>query len=265
MGRDVPDVALSMDAVDLVRDRRPILRGLAWTVRGGERWAVLGANGSGKTSLLQLASTYAMPSRGTVHVLGARVGRVDVRELRTRIGYSSAPLQRALDPRLHVLAAVAAGKYAMLTRWREVYDDGDCERAVELLHEVGLSGLEERRVHTLSEGETQRLHLARSLMNRPELLLLDEVAAGLDIGAREQLVELLGGLGTRDHVRAVVLVTHHIEEIPPGFTHALLLRGGRILAAGAIDDTLTSTTLSECFGVPLVVTRQDGRFSCRGG
>lgn len=252
-----------MAGVHLVRDRTPILRALQWTVHAGERWVVLGQNGSGKTSLLQLASTYAMPSRGTVHVLGAQVGRVDVRELRTHIGYSSPPLQRAVDPRLPVLTAVAAGKYAMLTRWREVYDDADWDRATALLREMGLTGFGDRRLHTLSEGETQRLHLARSLMNRPELLLLDEVAAGLDIGAREQLVQLLGALHTRDHVRAVVLVTHHVEEIPPNFTHALLLREGRILAAGAIDRTLTSATLSECFGVPLVLTRPENRFSCR--
>lgn len=258
-----PSPVLSMDGVRLQRDRQRVLQDVQWTVHEGQRWVVLGENGSGKTSLLQLASTYERPSRGRIQVLGQTIGKVDVRDLRGRIGYSAAPLQRRLDPRINALTAVATGKHAMLTHWRETYAAADWDLAAKLLHEVGLGGFEDRRIATLSEGETQRLHLARSLMGRPELLLLDEVAAGLDIGAREQLVQMLEDLDSLNHVRGVVLVTHHLEEVPSSFTHALLLRGGRVIASGQIKTVLTSAALSECFGVPLTVIRHHGRFSAR--
>lgn len=252
---------VSLRGVAVTRGDRQILRDVDWTVRDGERWIVLGENGSGKTTLLQIVSTYLWPSRGTVHVLGHRLGRVDVRELRKRIGYSSAPLQRMLDVRLSVLVAVATGRHATLSRWRESYEDTDWDRARKLLHQVGLEDLADDRVEVLSEGERQRMHLARSLMARPQLLLLDEPNAGLDVGAREQLVRRLAKLDLDEGLRAIVLVTHHVEEIPPSFTHVALLRDGRLLLAGPIEDVLTGEALSACFDLPLSLHRRGGRYA----
>ena len=252
---------VSLRGVGVIREDRAILADVDWTVGDGERWVVLGENGSGKTTLLQIVSTYLWPSMGTVHVLGHRLGRVDVRELRKHIGYSSAPLQRMLDVRLPVLVAVATGRHATLSRWRESYDDHDWDRARKLLHQVGLEDHADHRVEVLSEGERQRLHLARSLMGRPQLLLLDEPNAGLDVGAREHLVRRLTKLDLDEGLRAVVLVTHHVEEIPPSFTHVALVRDGRVFAAGPIDDVLTGEALSACFDLPLALHRRGGRFA----
>lgn len=253
-------VALALQGVQVVREGRPILQDIEWTVRAGERWVIMGMNGSGKTTLMQIASTYLQPTGGHVEVLGQEIGRVDVRQLRKRIGYSSAPLQRQLNRRLSVLAAVATGKHAALMHWKETFEQADWERARRLLREVGLERWEDRRVDNLSEGERQRLHLARSLMAQPELLLLDEPTAGLDVGAREQLVRRLTELDGADGLVAAVLVTHHVEEIPSSFTHVALMRGGRVLAAGPIETELTSASLSRCFDVPLELERLRGRF-----
>jgi iron complex transport system ATP-binding protein len=255
------DAVVALEGVAVVRDGRAILQDVDWTVRDGERWVVLGANGSGKTTLLQIVSTYLWPTRGTVHVLGERIGRVDVRRLRERIGYSSAPLQRMLDQRLPALSAVATGRHATLSRWREHYDETDWERARALLEQVGLGAFAEHRVEQLSEGERQRLHLARSLMARPALLLLDEPTAGLDVGAREGLVRRLTSVDLHDGLRAIVLVTHHVEEIPSAFTHVALLREGQLLRAGPITTTLTSESLSACFDLPLTLHCRGGRYA----
>lgn len=240
-----------------------LLDGVDWRVHRGERWVVIGPNGGGKTTLLQLASTYRFPSRGTVHVLGHRLGRVDVRELRRGIGYASAELERILDQRLTAHEAVVSALTATLVRWRADHGAVTHARASALLARLGVGDLGDRRLSTLSEGERRRVQIARSLMARPDLLLLDEPAAGLDIAGREQLVTVLGGLAADHEPGAIVFVTHHVEEIPTGFSHALLLAGGAIVAAGPLEVTLTPTTLSRCVGMAVDVARSDGRYTAR--
>lgn len=256
---------LALDSVTLTRSGRAIVGDVSWTVEDGERWVVLGPNGAGKSSLLALASTFELPSRGLVHVLGHRIGRVDVRELRPRIGYASDTLARMLAPEATAQETVVTAKLGALRAWRggpaRVYDDEDHARAAALLEELGVGDLAARTVGQLSQGERQRVQLARTLMAEPELLLLDEPAAGLDLAGRELLVRRLTGLRPGGRLRAVVLVTHHLEEVPPGFTHALLLRAGRVVAAGPLDDVLRDGPVSDCFGLPISVSRRDGRHS----
>jgi iron complex transport system ATP-binding protein len=236
-----------------------------WTVNAGERWVVLGPNGAGKSTLARLVAAYGFPARGTVRVLGERFGRVDLRDLRRRIGYTGAPLARLLRPELTALEAVVTARPAVLAMFRQAIPDADWERGRALLDGWGAGGdLTGRRVADLSEGERQRVLLARALMADPELLVLDEPTAGLDMGGRERLVSELAGLAQGGRLEAVLLVTHHVEEIPPGFTHALLLRGGAVTAAGPLDEVVTADALSETFGVPLTVTREDGRWWARG-
>lgn len=255
---------LQFTQVSLIRGDRKVLAGIDWRVRPGERWAVLGPNGAGKTSLLEVASTYEIPSRGAVEVLDERVGRVDLRELRKRIGYAGALLARRMRPELTAFEAVVTGPRAMLTTFRQSFGREEAHRATALLDELGLSDLADRRVHRLSEGERQRVQLARVLMTDPELLLLDEPTAGLDIAGREQLLARLDTMPA-GRPRATVLVTHHLEEIPASASHVLLLAGGRVRAAGPIEDTLTSAALSDCAGLDLVVDRAGGRWSARRG
>ena len=256
-------VSLRFDAVDLVRDGVSVLSAVDWVVQDGERWVVLGPNGSGKTSLLQLASGYQHPSRGTVEVLGLRLGRVDVRDLRTRLALTSAALANILRPGVRAIEVVMAGKHAALETWWNHYDDGDRARADALLAAAGFADIAERRWSQLSEGERQQVLLARALMGQPELVLLDEPNAGLDLAARERLLSRLAQLAADDRVPTMVLVTHHVEEIPPGYTHALLLRGGEVVAAGPVDDVLTASALSDTFGLSLALDRAGGRFSAR--
>ena len=240
-----------------------LLDGVDWCVGRGERWVVIGPNGAGKSTLLQLASTYRFPSRGTVHVLGHRLGRVDVRELRRGIGYASAELGRMLDHRLTAHEAVVGALTATLVRWRAEHGDAAHRRASALLARLGVGDLEWRCLTTLSEGERRRVQIARALMAQPDLLLLDEPAAGLDIAGREQLVRVLAGLAADDEPGAIVFVTHHVEEIPAGFTHVLLLAGGAVVAAGPLATTLTARTLSRCVGMDLTVDHADGRWMAR--
>ncbi len=254
------DVVLALSGVDLIRGERAILRGVDWCVRRDERWAVLGPNGSGKTTLCRLACLYLHPSRGTIEVLGERLGRTDVRELRRRLGITSAALADMLRPALRVEDVVVTGKHAALAPWWHAYSAADRARACELLQRFGCRALADAGFGTLSSGERQRVLLARTLMNDPALWLLDEPTAGLDLGGREQLVALLGAVAADPAAPATVLVTHHVEEIPRGFTHALLLRSGGVHAAGPIDDTLTAESLSTCFGVPIELERRAGRW-----
>lgn len=249
-----------MEGVRLVRDGKLILDGIDWTVDEGDRWVVLGPNGAGKSSLLELASTYEVPSRGRIAVLGHRIGGSDLRALRRSIGYAGAPLARRIRRDLTAMDAVLTGPRAMLTTFRQTFDADELARAKALLAELDLDALGDRLVSLLSEGERQRVQLARVLMTEPDLLLLDEPTAGLDIAGREQLVARLGRPGGP---RATVLVTHHLEEVPVGTTHALLLRGGRVLASGSIGETVTSATLSACFRMPLEVGSQAGRWWAR--
>ncbi len=255
------DLVVRMAGVTVRRGDTTLLDGVDWAVELDERWVVLGPNGAGKTTLLRLASADLHPSTGVVEILGERLGRVDVFELRTRIGLSSAALGLRVPADELVRDVVISAGYAVIGRWRESYDPADTARADELLGALGLRGLAGRAFGTLSEGERKRALIARSLMTDPELLLLDEPAAGLDLGGREDLVARLSGLANDPDAPASVLVTHHVEEIPPGYSHGLLLREGRVVAAGLLDDVLTDENLSVTFGLPLAVQRRRGRYT----
>ena len=228
-----------------------------------ERWVVLGPNGAGKTTLLQIASAQLFPTQGSVDVLEERLGSVDVFELRPRIGLTSAALAERIPRHETVHDVVVSAAYGVLGRWREIYDELDHDRAESLLRELGAKHLAPRTFGTLSEGERKRVQIARALMSDPELLLLDEPAAGLDLGGREDLVSTLSMLAYDPDSPATVLVSHHVEEIPPGFTHALMLRQGRVVAAGLLDQTITEQNLSATFGMPLTVSHDEGRWAAR--
>ncbi len=251
---------LALRDATLVRDGRAIVEGVTWTVREGERWVVLGPNGSGKTSLIRLASMNAHPSSGTVTVPGERLGTTDVRVLRRRIGLASAALADVLRADLSAREVVMTARYAALEPWWHHYTDAERARAAELLERTGAGPLADRRLGTLSSGERQRVALARTLMAEPDLVLLDEPTAGLDLVGREDLVSRLGALAADPTTPPTVLVTHHTEEIPPRFTHGLLLRGGRVQAAGPLADVLTADALSYCFGLPLGLEHRHGRW-----
>jgi iron complex transport system ATP-binding protein len=261
----VPDVdtVIALDRVSVIRGGNHLLRGLSWQVELDERWVILGPNGAGKTTLLNLASARLHPSRGTAYVLGERLGRTDVNELRTRIGLTSAKLADSLPPEERVIDAVVTAAWSVVGRWRESYDPMDTARARALLDQLGMGALTERTFGTLSEGERKRVQIARALMTDPELMLLDEPAAGLDLGGREDLVARLAELAQDPDAPALVLVTHHVEEIPPGFTHAMLLREGTVVASGLLGETLTADNLSKTFGMPLVVQRSGDRYAAR--
>ena len=254
---------VEIQGVDVVRGEAHLLRGVDWTVRADERWVLLGPNGAGKTTLLQLASAQMHPTRGTVSILGETLGAVDVFELRTRIGLTSAALAQRIDPSERVGDIVVSAGYAVVGRWRERYDVHDLTRAAMLMQHWGVARMAHRPFGTLSEGERKRAQIARALMTDPELLLLDEPGAGLDLGGREDLVTRLSELARDAAAPAQVLVTHHVEEIPPGYTHALLLRSGQVVAAGPIEEVLTAPQLSDAFGVPLEIQRERGRYSAR--
>lgn len=254
------DLVVDMSGVRVVRGGFALLDGVDWQVRESQRWVVVGPNGAGKTTLLRVAAAMLHPTAGAVGLLGETVGRYPVHELRQRIGLASLAVQEALSPHERVLDTVLTAAYARLGRWTEDYDPEDVDRARALLGGMGVAGLAEHRVGTLSEGERKRVLVARALMVDPELLLLDEPAAGLDLGAREQLVATLDDLAADPTAPTMVLVTHHVEEIPPGITHALLLRHGRVVAQGPVGQTLTGPLLTACFGIPLQVEHRDGRW-----
>jgi iron complex transport system ATP-binding protein len=240
-----------------------VLHDIEWAVSRADRWVVLGPNGAGKTSLFQLAGAYEHPSKGTVDVLGARLGRVDVRVLRERIGMASGSLVRLLRPGITALDAVLSGRHAALETWWHEYTAEERARARSLLEAAGFGHTADRPFGVLSEGERQQVQLARMLMGNPELLLLDEPAAGLDVAGRERLVGRLAALAADSATAPIVFVTHHVEEIPPSFTHVLLLQAGRVVATGPLAETLTADALSEAFGLPLRLRHEEGRWSCR--
>jgi iron complex transport system ATP-binding protein len=252
--------ALQLANVTRVVDERPILRDIDWVVRPGERWVVLGRNGCGKTTLMRIASLYLHPSSGTVTVLGETLGRCDVRKLRERIGWSSASFADLLRPTLDAVDIVMTAKNAALEPWWHHYDVDDRDRAAGLLERIGIAHLARRQFGTLSSGERQRVLLARTLMNEPGLVLLDEPTAALDLAGREELVGTLDTLALDPETPPVVMVTHHVEEIPSSFTHALLLRDGQALARGPVDEVLTAEALGACFGLPLHLERRAGRW-----
>jgi iron complex transport system ATP-binding protein len=258
-----PDLVIAVDKATVTRNGKDLLRDVDWRVELDERWVVLGPNGAGKTTLLNLAAARLYPSRGTVDVLGERLGRVDVFELRTRIGLTSVALHDRIPPEESVLDVVQTAAWSVVGRFREAYEAPDSTRARALLVQLGVATLAERRYGTLSEGERKRVQIARALMTDPELLLLDEPAAGLDLGGREDLVRRLTDLAADPDAPTLVLVTHHVEEIPPGFTHALLLREGAVVASGLLRETVTGENLSKAFDLPLKVQYADGRFTAR--
>ena len=259
MGRTDP-TALSLRDVTLVREGRAILDNVSWDVAPNERWVVLGRNGCGKSTLMKIASLYLHPSSGEVEVLGEKLGRTDVRSLRKRIGVASSGMAEQLRSDLAAIDVVMTAKNAALEPWWHTYDDADRQRARDCLDRMEIGRLSDRSFATLSSGEKQRVLLARTLMPEPGLLLLDEPTAGLDLAGREDLVRTLGVLAAGVDTPATVLVTHHVEEIPEGFTHVLMLREGRVLSAGTLDDVLTEANLSECFEMPLGLERRHGRW-----
>jgi iron complex transport system ATP-binding protein len=254
---------LELAEVSVRRGQAILLDALDWTVRDDERWVVLGANGAGKTTLVQLCSAQIHPSSGVAGILGEVLGTVDVFELRPRIGYTSAAIAERIPRDELVRDVVVSASYGVVGRWREHYDELDHDRARELLVEVGADKLHDRTFGTLSEGERKRVQIARSLMTDPELLILDEPAAGLDLGGREDLVSTMSVLADDAQSPAIVLVSHHVEEIPPGFTHALMLREGRVVAQGPLVEVMTAANLTRTFGMSLQLTYQDGRYSAR--
>lgn len=260
---ELDDLVVHMSDVGVRRGTTHLLAGVNWSVELDERWVVLGANGAGKTTLLRLAAAELHPTTGQVHVLGDRLGRVDVFELRTRIGFCSAALLTRVPPRETVLDIVVSAGYAILGRWREDYEQLDTGRAKQLCKSLGIAHLTDREFGTLSEGERKRTLIARALMTDPEMLLLDEPAAGLDLGGREDLVARLTEFARDPDAPATILVTHHVEEIPPGFTHLLLLSDGGVVAQGLIEDTLTSENLSATFGQRLELDRLGDRYFAR--
>jgi len=254
---------LELTDVSVVRDGNTILDSISWVVDSEERWVVLGPNGAGKTTLLSIASASIHPSSGAARVLDDTLGKVDVFELRPRIGFASTQLARRVPESETVLDVVLTAAYSVTGRWNEQYDDIDTRRARRVLAEWKLDHLEERRFGSLSDGEQKRVQIARAVMTDPELLLLDEPAASLDLGAREELLQLLGGYASSSQAPGIVMVTHHVEEIPRAFTHALLLKNGRIQASGPLADVITAENLTETFDMNIAVEQHDGRFAAR--
>jgi iron complex transport system ATP-binding protein len=249
--------------VSIVRGGSTLLDAITVQIDEADRWVVIGPNGAGKTTLLQVLGAQIHPTSGVAGLLGEVLGTVDVFELRPRIGITSAALAERIPRSERVHDVVVSASYAVLGRWREEYDELDHERADELIAQLGIAALVDRTFGTLSEGERKRVQIARALMTDPELLLLDEPAAGLDLSGREALVRTLGELTRDPYAPASVLVTHHVEEIPLGVTHALLLKQGRTVASGPIEQTLTAENLSATFDLPLALTRTDGRWAAR--
>jgi len=249
--------------VTVRRGRATLLDSIDWMVEDDERWVILGPNGAGKTTLMQVVSAQIHPTSGVVGLLGEVVGTVDVFELRPRIGWTSAAVAERIPGHELVRDVVVSASYGVVGRWRERYDELDHERASDLLVEVGAGRLLDRTFGTLSEGERKRVQIARALMTDPELLILDEPAAGLDLGGREDLVSTLSSLALDEYAPATILVSHHVEEIPPAFTHALMLREGRAVAAGPLPEVMTEAVLSETFGMSLALHEEGGRYSAR--
>ncbi|HET7140438.1 MAG TPA: ABC transporter ATP-binding protein [Arthrobacter sp.] len=252
---------LELAAVSVVRGAKTLLNKVDWQVKEGERWVILGPNGAGKTTLLQIAAARLHPSSGKASILDELLGAVDVFELRPRIGLSSAALANQIPEAETVLNVVVTAAYGVTGRWREGYERADERRAFRLLNDWGMGPLLNRKFASLSEGERKRVQIARALMTDPELLLLDEPAAGLDLGGREDLVHRLSELARDESAPAIVLVTHHLEEVPPGFTHAMLLRDAKVVAAGPITEVLTADNLGETFGLELDVSASAGRYT----
>lgn len=252
---------LSFKQAGLVRDGNTILHDISWNVSSDQRWIILGANAAGKTSVLEIAAGWEKPSSGNVSVLGEDLASADPDWLRPRVGFASSTMAKKIPPTETVEDAVVTAAYAAAERRGEVFEDIDLRRARRVLAEWRLDELANRSTSTLSEGEAKRLQIARSIMTDPELLLLDEPTAGLDLGSREEILQMLSFFAGNPSAPAIVMVTHHVEEIPKDFTHLLLLEGGTVLAQGPIAQTLTSENLSAAFGVAVTVSSNNGRYS----
>lgn len=254
---------LRLEDVTLRRGDNQVLDDITWSVNPTDRWVILGPNGAGKTSLITICSARAHPTTGAATVLGEKLGDTDTHELRIRVGLASAALADRIPPDETVHDIVMTAAYGVTGRWREEYEQVDELRAEDLLAAFGMHAFADRTFDTLSEGERKRVQIARALMTDPELLLLDEPAAGLDLGGREELLGALTELAGDKRSPAIVMVTHHVEEIPVGFTHGLLMRDGRIVAQGRLVDVLTSANLSQTYGLPIQLFAQDGRWTAR--
>lgn len=255
--------ALEFTDVVVRREGRNIIDHVTWEVDDDQRWVILGPNGAGKTTLLQLADTLMHPTSGTVTVLGETLGRTDVFEVRPRIGFASSAMAKRVPRDETVINTVLTAAYSVLGRWNENYEDIDERRALRVLGDWRLDHLADRTFGTLSDGEQKRVQIARAVMTDPELLLLDEPTASLDLGSREELLALLSGYASSPTTPAMLMVTHHVEEIPVGFTHVMLIRDGAIVAAGPIAETLTAEALTDTFGMPIVLSSEDGRYAAR--
>ena len=254
---------MELHDVSVIRDGRSILGPISWSVSAGERWVVLGPNGAGKSTLFALAGSLVHPSKGEISILGSRMGSTDVFELRPRIGITSSSIVEMIPPDERVLDLVMTSAYAIAGRWLESYDLWDESRALSLLLALGIRELKERAFATLSEGEKKRALIARALMPNPEILLLDEPAAGLDLGGREDLLLRLNALAKDPKSPSTIIITHHVEEIPRGTTHCLLLSEGKVLAQGELLNVLTSTNLSTAYKIDVTVLEEGGRFFAR--
>lgn len=257
------EAVLRLRDISLTFDTTPVLARVDFEVRADQRWVMLGPNGAGKTTLMRIAALYQHPTSGVVEVLGQRLGRTDIRSLRERVAFSSPALAAALEPTMTARQVVMTARYAALAPWWHRYTEADRTRAGDLLARFSCLAVADHPFPTLSAGERQRVLLARTLMNEPGIVLLDEPTAGLDVGGREGLIADLAQWASDRQRPPVVLITHHVEEIPPGFTHALVLKGGRVVASGPLPQAVTSTVLSDAFGLPLHVVERDGRYTAR--
>jgi iron complex transport system ATP-binding protein len=246
--------------VGFVREERAILEDISWVIDASERWVIVGPNGAGKTTLLSMLASMAHPTSGSLTILGETLGKTDVFELRPRVGFASSDMTSRIPYNETVLDSVLTAAYGVTGRWREDYEDIDTRRALRVLTEWRLDNLAHSTIRVLSDGEKKRVQIARAVMTDPELLLLDEPAGSLDVGAREDVIEMLDHFASDPGSPAMVMVTHHVEEIPTGFTHLLVIAEGRIVALGPISETLTGAVLSEAFGRPLSVTHNNGRY-----
>ena len=258
-----PDLLVDMRDVTFVRGEQTLVGPVTWQVELDERWVVVGPNGAGKTTLIRMASAQEFPSSGNVFILGERIGATDMRDLRAAIGVTSSAVAHRVPDEERVGDLVVSAGYAILGRWREEYEAQDYDQALEVLEQVGAMHLIDRTWGTLSDGEKKRVLVARAVMTNPELLILDEPAAGMDLGGREDLLAYLGELAMDPDAPAMVMITHHLEEIPEGFTHAMLLDEGEVVAQGLIDDVLTSDNVSRAYHQPIEVTVDEGRFTAR--
>lgn len=255
--------AIELKNVSVVRPGKILLDRVNWSVHPGERWVILGPNGAGKTTLLQVVAATMHPSSGKVRILGDRLGRVDVFDLRTRIGLTSTAVADSIPASESVRDAIVSAAYAVAGRWNEQYGEEDFARAGQIMGELRIAALANRTFGTLSEGERKRVLIGRALMTDPELLLLDEPGGGLDLGAREDLLSSLEVLAGAPEAPVLVMVSHHVEEIPIGFTHVLMMRDGRVVASGPIGKTLTAQNLGTAFGMRLDLSEADGRYTAR--